>query len=98
MTFDSLGGNHHVAIDALRSYLRAEALDKKSVDLENKPPIRGKTVPVCPIPFFSSEHVQFPFSVSRLRNNQILATVVSMLDKWSKPYSSLLPSSGNWSS
>ena len=67
MTFDSLGGNHHVAIDALRSYLRAEALDKKGVDIENKLPIRGKTVPVCPIAFFlrNTLNFRFPFSDSR---------------------------------
>ena len=66
MTFDSLGGNHQVAIEALRLYLRAEALDKKSVDLENKLPIRGKTVPVCPTPFFlrNTFNSRFPFSDS----------------------------------
>ena len=63
MTFDSLGGNHQVAIEALREYLRAEAWDKRRVDLENKLPVRGKTVPVRATPFFlwNTFNSRFPF-------------------------------------
>lgn len=51
VTFDSLGATHQTAIKALQAYLKAEALDKKSVDLGNKLPVRGRKVPVCRIPF-----------------------------------------------
>jgi len=45
LTFDSLGGRHPTAIKALHAYLRSEALDKKGVDIGDKPPIHGKKVP-----------------------------------------------------
>ena len=63
MTFDSLGGNHQVAIEALREYLRAEALDKGHTPIENKLPVRGKMVPVRAIPFFlrNTFNSRFPF-------------------------------------
>ena len=62
ITFDSLGGTHQTAIGALQAYLRAEALDKKGVDLGNKLPVRGRKVPVRPISFFHRKTFNSPSS------------------------------------